>query len=344
MKKFKIALSTALIAASVALPVSALADSTDDLIAEMFRALEGAPVVAKPATTTATTTQPASPKPPVRPVSTAVIPPIDQPVLGPGFLFSIESNTPKSDPQLEGMKGTVDLLLARIAALTTASSAATSTTTATTTPPEPPKKMYTRDLTVGSRGEEVRMLQAFLIAREYLFGEVTGYFGILTKTAVIAFQTDNGLPPVGNVGPRTRALLNVLPQGPGEATSPLIIGPTARPLIATSTSMSVSASSTATSTAGAASSTPLFDSFYPPPEVSMSVLPAEGVLGGSVAVTWLSSNADKCVASDGWEGPKSTLGAAKIEPLQFSLNLVLTCTGPGGIASTTALVVVGGEQ
>lgn len=338
-------LKTALVASLVvllAVPFTATADATDDAILDMLRTIEGIPpsVASVSAATASSTPVPIVQTPKT---STAVPKPADM-VLAPGHLFSLDGNVPPADPQIEQLRSTLAALTAQYLTVASglavqASSSPVASTSASTATPVDQKPAFSRDLSVGSRGEDVRTLQAFLIARGFLFGEVTGYFGILTKTAVITFQTENGLPPVGNVGPRTRALLNSIPLAPGEQTSDLIIGPPARPLIATSTGMSTASSSPET-----ASSTPLFDSFYPPPSVSMSVLPSEADVGGSVAVTWLSQNATSCVASDGWDGPKATLGAARIEPLQFTLNLVLTCTGPGGIASTTALVVVGGEQ
>ncbi len=67
---------------------------------------------------------------------------------------------------------------------------------------------FTRGLALGSRGEEVKELQNRLIALGLLNVEATGYFGKLTKAAVMKFQEMNGLEQVGNVGPKTRALLN----------------------------------------------------------------------------------------------------------------------------------------
>ncbi len=61
---------------------------------------------------------------------------------------------------------------------------------------------FTKDLTVGSKGDEVSALQ------KKLGVSVTGYFGALTKAAVVAFQKENGLPSTGYVGALTRAKLN----------------------------------------------------------------------------------------------------------------------------------------
>ena len=67
---------------------------------------------------------------------------------------------------------------------------------------------FTLNLSLGSQGAEVTELQKKLKALGFFSGEATGYFGPMTRTAVITFQTSKGLSPVGNVGPQTRAALN----------------------------------------------------------------------------------------------------------------------------------------
>lgn len=65
-------------------------------------------------------------------------------------------------------------------------------------------------LQVGSRGSEVSTLQTFLAQDVALYpqGLVTGYFGNLTKNAVMNFQLRNELPAVGRVGPMTLPVIN----------------------------------------------------------------------------------------------------------------------------------------
>jgi hypothetical protein len=63
--------------------------------------------------------------------------------------------------------------------------------------------MFTRDLTVGSTGADVTALQTKLGV-----SPATGYFGAITKAAVMAYQTSNGISATGYVGPITRAKLN----------------------------------------------------------------------------------------------------------------------------------------
>jgi len=70
---------------------------------------------------------------------------------------------------------------------------------------------YTRSLTIGSNGTDVTELQMTLVAKGYLVmptGVAYGYFGTLTKNAVAAFQTANGITPAaGYFGPITMAKL-----------------------------------------------------------------------------------------------------------------------------------------
>jgi peptidoglycan hydrolase-like protein with peptidoglycan-binding domain len=72
--------------------------------------------------------------------------------------------------------------------------------------------VFTTQLDPGARGSEVLKLQTFLSARPDIYpsGLVTGYYGPLTKAAVIRLQAEHGLPQAGRVGPLTIALLNSL--------------------------------------------------------------------------------------------------------------------------------------
>ena len=57
---------------------------------------------------------------------------------------------------------------------------------------------FTRNLRVGSRGDDVECLQQGLIDAGHLdIDAPTGYFGNLTKKAVVAWQKDVGLPAFG---------------------------------------------------------------------------------------------------------------------------------------------------
>ncbi len=82
--------------------------------------------------------------------------------------------------------------------------------------------LFTRDLWFSTRGNDVRALQSRL-------GVITtGYFGPLTRAAVIRFQKERGITPTfGYVGPKTRKVLNeearllVIPQSPTPSLPPV---------------------------------------------------------------------------------------------------------------------------
>lgn len=59
-----------------------------------------------------------------------------------------------------------------------------------------------RNLTIGSKGEDVKILQ------KNLGVEVTGYFGNLTKKAVISWQKQNNLSATGYFGVMSRSIWN----------------------------------------------------------------------------------------------------------------------------------------
>jgi len=73
---------------------------------------------------------------------------------------------------------------------------------------EAPKRVVDKDkLTIGDRGEAVRVLQEHLIRAGYLEGEPNGYFGPYTADAVRRFQGANYLAASGVAGPTTRGKL-----------------------------------------------------------------------------------------------------------------------------------------
>src|SRR3989344_3233516 len=86
------------------------------------------------------------------------------------------------------------------------------TPSATPTPAPVPSSAsisFTKDLAVGSTGNDVTQLQALLAADPAVYpeGQITGYYGSLTRAAVRRFQAKYGLPQVGRVGPMTREKL-----------------------------------------------------------------------------------------------------------------------------------------
>jgi peptidoglycan hydrolase-like protein with peptidoglycan-binding domain len=65
-------------------------------------------------------------------------------------------------------------------------------------------RRYTRELSMGSQGEDVEALQYYLAFIGYFFPElppipITGFFGELTRDAVFSFQNTYGLPVTGVV-------------------------------------------------------------------------------------------------------------------------------------------------
>ncbi len=74
-----------------------------------------------------------------------------------------------------------------------------------------PTVTFSRNLAFGSRGEDVKALQAYLISKGFLAaGLSSGYFGQLTKGALVKYQTSVGLPQTGFFGPMTRAKVSVM--------------------------------------------------------------------------------------------------------------------------------------
>ncbi|MBW4559150.1 MAG: peptidoglycan-binding protein [Trichormus sp. ATA11-4-KO1] len=81
----------------------------------------------------------------------------------------------------------------------------------------PTRQTANRDhLTMGHRGEAVRVLQEHLIRAGYLKGTPNGYFGSYTADAVRRFQAANYLAASGIAGPTTRGklynLINTAPK------------------------------------------------------------------------------------------------------------------------------------
>lgn len=69
--------------------------------------------------------------------------------------------------------------------------------------------VFTRDLSLGMLGDDVRLLQRYLIERGYsIQAGASGYFGMQTQTALAALQTASGITPaIGSLGPKTREMI-----------------------------------------------------------------------------------------------------------------------------------------
>lgn len=127
----------------------------------------------------------------------------------------------------EELQAQIQQLLQTIAALQAQIAGMGQTTPAT------PSYQFTRNLTVGSTGEDVRQLQIFLNAQGYTLsstgagspGNETTYFGPRTRDAVSRFQQAHGITPTaGYFGPITRAKVHELMAA--SPTQPVTPGPT----------------------------------------------------------------------------------------------------------------------
>ena len=72
----------------------------------------------------------------------------------------------------------------------------------------PGNAIFTRNLSIGSQGEDVIKLQTILNTAALLKVFPTGYFGKLTEDAVKAYQTAHNISSTGFVGTMTRGELN----------------------------------------------------------------------------------------------------------------------------------------
>ena len=104
---------------------------------------------------------------------------------------------------IEELTAQINALLAQVQALQAAQSSSSMVASG---------HVFSADLTVGSKGDDVTALQTVLVSKGHLVmpsGVAMGYFGNLTKAAVAAWQAASGISPAaGYVGPKSRAALN----------------------------------------------------------------------------------------------------------------------------------------
>lgn len=109
-----------------------------------------------------------------------------------------------------------------------------------------PLKKYTfgsRILKVGSRGTDVQYLQNFLKTKKYFKSASSGYFGTLTKSAVIAYQKKNKIKADGIMGKTTYNVIKIEIDRAKKptlkpVTPPVVIKPTLEPSITLATTTS----------------------------------------------------------------------------------------------------------
>lgn len=183
----------------------------------------------------------------------------------------------------------------------------TSTTVRPTIPtPSTAVSVSSGSLSVGSSGSAVTELQQKLAALGFFKETPTGYFGTLTRAALIAYQASNNLEQVGFVGPRTRALLDATP-----VTSSLVSGDS-----------SIIVNNSATS-----------------PSLTFRVDKRSAPAGSAIRLTWSSKNATDCTAGNGWSGIKKTSGSETLV-LSAESTYALVCTGAGGSVSKSVIVKI----
>ncbi len=79
----------------------------------------------------------------------------------------------------------------------------------------------------------------------------------------------------------------------------------------------------------------------PPPIVTISANPTSITLSQSSTLTWSSTNATSCTASNAWSGTKPTTGSEAVIPGTLgTFTYILTCIGLGGSATNSATVTV----
>jgi hypothetical protein len=78
----------------------------------------------------------------------------------------------------------------------------------------------------------------------------------------------------------------------------------------------------------------------PAPTVTLTANPTSVTTGGSSTLTWSSTNATSCTASNGWTGAKATSGTQSTGGLSANTQFTLMCTGTGGSATANAAVTV----
>lgn len=109
------------------------------------------------------------------------------------------------------LEAQIAALLASIQALQSQLNTAKGTTSSSYT--------FTKDLTLGSKGDDVTALQQTLIDGGYLkVAAPTGYFGSLTKSATAAWQKAQGVSGTGYFGPKSRAAYAAMAPSTGIGT------------------------------------------------------------------------------------------------------------------------------
>jgi hypothetical protein len=76
----------------------------------------------------------------------------------------------------------------------------------------------------------------------------------------------------------------------------------------------------------------------PLPTATLSANPTSVPTGSASTLTWSSTNATSCTASNGWTGAKATSGTQQVTPT-IATTYTLTCTGSGGTSAPVSVTV-----
>lgn len=77
----------------------------------------------------------------------------------------------------------------------------------------------------------------------------------------------------------------------------------------------------------------------PPPTITFNATPTAVNATGTAILTWSSTNATSCTASNGWTGPRATAGTEDIRPIIASTTFTLVCSGIGGTTAPESVQV-----
>src|SRR3989344_763156 len=131
------------------------------------------------------------------------------------FIATTASASPASALTIDEIQNQIKELLAKVADLQLQLKTAVTVENPSVDPvtPTPDKhricSTLARNLSQGTRGDDVRSLQEFLSAEGHLSANATGYFGPATAQAVAKWQTSEGVSSVGSVGPMSRERIKI---------------------------------------------------------------------------------------------------------------------------------------
>jgi hypothetical protein len=78
------------------------------------------------------------------------------------------------------------------------------------------------------------------------------------------------------------------------------------------------------------------------PTITLTASSTAVAFNGSSTLTWSTTNATSCTASNAWSGNKATSGSATLNNLTATGTYTLVCTGAGGSSSVSTTITVGG--